>query len=208
MKRDPSDPEAQLDVLDVLCEKLSGARAVGDHVKIREIEVKIQEIEAEVMAAPALVKRLRGLLDAWRAERAVAEQGEAVLPVPRYDEVFVQGSAWLDSLAKGDDGPITDLLDEKCLKMTTYQTYRELEMGLIDFRRFFHEKILFWRPMKKMIAAWETIVARYLDAWRLLSPSEQVKTLLDLLDRLADQDREIDHLKNEINRLKNEQGWP
>jgi hypothetical protein len=51
---------------------------------------------------------LRGLLDAWRAERASLEKGEAVHPAPRYDEVFVEGTAWLDSLAAGESGPLTE----------------------------------------------------------------------------------------------------
>jgi hypothetical protein len=37
----------------------------------------------------------RGLFDAWRAERAVIEQETTVFPAPRYDHVFVQGTAWL-----------------------------------------------------------------------------------------------------------------
>lgn len=43
-------------------------------------------------------ERLQFVLKAWREERRRDDERTAVQPAPRYDEVFIRGTEWLNGL--------------------------------------------------------------------------------------------------------------
>jgi hypothetical protein len=77
-------------------------------------------------SAVELRERVRTTLRERAAARAAARTMRPPEPPPRYDDVFLEGQAWLDALAE----------EETCLLSHMRMLQEKLDLGLYGFERF------------------------------------------------------------------------